>query len=174
MKNLTYIAILILFCFGCKKDVFDPNNPNVALFVQQIKSGTYDCYQQDENGEKLWIVMPKFTKDHIQSLLDFSKDTSHIMIFPTNPISSGTPFPYDRQYIILGECLLWTVEGIRNSSGFGSLNPILIETTDDQFKSLNGIEILIVRDLYQDWWTNYKNQNWKEKNPLERKPYLWR
>jgi hypothetical protein len=174
MKNLTFVAILILFCFGCKKDEFDPNNPNVATFVRQIKNGTYDSYKKNDNGEKLWPIMPKFTKDHIQELITLSKDTSHVEIFPTNPISSRTPKPEGRQYFILGECLLWTVEGIRNGTGFGSLDPYLIDTTlDYPYKGVSGKEILIVRDLYQDWWTSYKNQNWKDKNPLEGKPYRW-
>jgi hypothetical protein len=174
MKNLAFVTILILFCFGCKKDEFNPNNPNVALFVQQIKIGTYDCYEKDVNGKKLWPIMPKFTKDHIQSLITFAKDTSHVEIFPTNPMSSRTPIPEGRQYFILGECLLWTVEGIRNGTGYGSLDTYLIDTTKDYpYKGVSGKEILIVRDLYQAWWTSYKNQNWKDKYPLEGKPYRW-
>ena len=155
MKKFLFITILTLFCFGCEKNEFDPNNPDVVKFVQQLKNGTYDCYEKGENGEKLWLIMPNFTKDHIQSLIDFSKDTSHINNFPINPISSRTPFPKDRDYFILGECLLWTVEGIRNGSGFGSLDPYLIDTTlMEEFKELKGSGILIVRDSFQVWWSN--------------------
>ena len=67
--------------------------------------------------------MPNFTERHIQSLIDFSKDTSHIATYPFNPISSRTSFPYGRNHCILGECLLWTVEGIKNGYGYGSLDP---------------------------------------------------
>lgn len=174
MKHLTIITFLILFCIGCEKDEFDPDNPNVAEFVQQIKNGTYNCYEKDENGRKLWPVMPKFTKDHIRSLITFAKDTSHIAIFPTNPVSSRTPFPEGREYYILGECLLWTVEGIRNGHGYGSLDPYLIDAAkENPSRGINGKELLIARDLYLDWWSNFKDKNWQETNPLEGKSYRW-
>jgi hypothetical protein len=174
MKKLLFLIILTLFCFSCEKNEFDPNNPDAEKFVQQLKSGTYDCYEKGENGEILWLMMPKFTKDQVQILIDFSKDTSHIDNFPVNPISSRTPYPIDRDYFILGECLLWAVEGIRNGNGFGSLDPYLIDTTlIDKFKGLKGSEILIVSDSFKFWWSNSKDSDWKEKNPLDGTPYRW-
>jgi hypothetical protein len=174
VKNLTFVTIFILFCFGCKKDEFDPNNPNVATFVQQIKNGSYNCYEKDDHGEKLWPIMPKFTEDHIPTLISLSKDTSHVEIFPINPMSSRTPFPEGRQYFILGECLLWTIEGIRNGTEYGSLDPYLIDmTADNPTKGMSGKEILIVRDLYQTWWISNKNLNWKIIYPLEGTSYRW-
>ena len=174
MKRITLIALLIFLILSCEKDKFDLNNPNVEQFVQQLKNGTYIQYEKGVNGENLWLLMPKFTKDHIQSLIDFSKDTSHINNFPINPISSRTPFPDDRDYFILGECLLWTVEGVRNGRGFGSLDPYLIDTTlMGEFKGLKGSGILIVRDSFQVWWSNLKDSDWKEKNPLDGTPYRW-
>jgi len=174
MKNLIFLAIMVFCCFGCRKDEFNPDNPNVVTFVHQIKNGTYNCYKKAENGEKLWLLMPEFTKDHIQTLITLAEDTSHVGIFPTNPMSSRTPIPAGRDYYILGECLLWTVEGIRNGSGYGSLDTYLVDTTKDiPFEGLNAEEILMVRDLYQDWWTNYKVKNWQNTNPLEGKPYRW-
>lgn len=172
MKNLTILTILLLFCLGCKKDEFDADNPSVETFVQQIKNGTYDNYEKDDNGKKLGLIMPKFTKDHIQTLITLSKDTSHVAIFPTNPMSSRTPRPEGRSYFILGECLLWTVEGIRTGTGYGSLDPYLIDTTKAfPYKGVSGKEILIVRDFYQDWWSNFKEK--KDANLLEGKPYRW-
>lgn len=174
MKRITLIALLIFPILSCEKDKFDLNNPNVEQFVQQLKNGTYIQYEKGENGENLWLLMPKFTKNHIQSLIDFSKDTSHINNFPINPISSRTPFPNDRNYFILGECLLWTVEGIRNGNGFGSLDPYLIDITSGEVhKGLKGSGILIVRDSFQVWWSNFKDSDWKEKNPLDGTPYRW-
>jgi hypothetical protein len=38
---------------------------------------------------------------------------------------------------------------------------------------LKGGEILIVRDIYKDWWDNLKESNWKDKNPLEGTFYRW-
>ena len=177
MKNLVLIIALTLLWVSCEKDGFDINNPDVKTFVQQIKNGTYNCYAKGENGENLWLQMPKFTKEHIQSLIDFSKDTSHITNFPLNPFSSRTPFPYGRKdYCILGEYLLWTVEGIRNGSGYGSLDPYLIDAAldaNERQMGLKGTEILIIKDLYKDWWNNFKEKDWKNKSPLEGTSYVW-
>jgi hypothetical protein len=176
MRKLSFITILILLCIGCEKDKFDIDNPDVEIFVKQLKNGTYNCYEKGENGENLWLLMPKFTRSHIQSLIDFSKDTSHITNFPINPISSRRPFPEGREYFILSECLLWTVEGIRNGYGYGSLDPFLIDTTmaeNERFKGLKSNEILIVRDIYKNWWNNYKDNDWKDINPLGETSYRW-
>jgi hypothetical protein len=176
MRRLSFIAILILLCIGCEKDKFDIDNPNVEIFIKQLKNGTYDYYEKGENGENLWLLMPKFTRSHIQSLIDCSKDTSHITNFPINPISSRTPFPEGREYFILGECLLWTVEGIRNGYGYGSLDPFLIDTAlteSERLKGLKCIEILIVRDIYKDWWNNFKDNDWEDINPLGETSYRW-
>jgi hypothetical protein len=176
MKRLSFIIILILLCIGCEKEKFDIDNPNVEIFVRQLKNGTYDYYEKGETGENLWLLMPKFTRSHIQSLIDFSKDTSHITNFPINPISSRRPYPEGREYFILGECLLWTVEGIRNGYGYGSLDPFLIDTAlaeSERYKGLNGDEILIVRDIYKNWWYNFKDSDWKDNNPLEDTSFRW-
>ena len=110
MKKLFFSAILILLCIGCEKDKFDIDDPDVAVFVNKLKSGTYDYYERGETGENLWLLMPEFTPDHISSLIDFAYDTTHISDFPVNPVSSRRPYPEGREYFILGECLLWTVE----------------------------------------------------------------
>jgi len=176
MRKLSFITILILFGISCEKDKFDIDNPNVEIFVKQLKNGTYDYYEKGENGENLWLLMPKFTRSHIPSLIAFAKDTTHITDFPINPISSRRPFPEGRDYFILGECLLWTVEGIRNGYGYGSLDPFLIDTAlteSERFKGLKCTEILIVRDIYKDWWNNFQDNDWKDINPLGETSYRW-
>jgi hypothetical protein len=176
MKRLSFITILILLCIGCEKDKFDIDKPDVAVFVKQLKNGTYDCYEKGETGENLWLLMPKFTRSHIPSLVDFSKDTTHITNFPINPTSSRRPYPEGREYFILGECLLWTVEGIRNGYGYGSLDPFLIDTSmaeSERYKGLKSKEILIVRDVYESWWNNFKDSDWKNENPLGETSYRW-
>ena len=172
MRELVLLTIFTILCTYCEKGEFDPNNPNVEEFVQHIKNGTYEYYEKGEDGKNLWLLMPKFSKHHIQSLIDFSTDTSHIEDFPINPLASHSPYPIERPYYILGECLLWTVEGIRNGTGYGSLTPYLIDTTyKAKLKVLNGNEILIVRDLYIKWWNAHKDGNWKDNNPLEESRY---
>ncbi|UZR96359.1 DUF4943 family protein [Chondrinema litorale] len=176
MKNLLFIVVLTLFFTSCEKDEVDINNPDVQKFVQQIKDGTYNHYEKGQNREDLWLQMPNFTKSNIQSLIDFSKDTSHITNFPLNPVSSRKPFPADREYLILGECLLWTVEGIRNDFRYGSLDPYLIDTAlneNERFQGLKGTEILIIKDVYNDWWNSLKGKDWKNTNPLENTSYIW-
>lgn len=176
MKKLSFIPFLILLSLSCEKDKFDIDNPDVAVFVKKLKNGTYDCYEKGETGENLWLLMPRFTRNHIESLINFSKDTAHIYDFPINPVSSRRPCPEGREYFILGECLLWTVEGIRNGYGYGSLDPFLIDTAMDEsvrFKGLKSDEILIVRDIYKNWWNDFKDNNWKERNPLNGTSYIW-
>lgn len=177
MKRLSFIPLLLLlFCIGCEKNNLDLNNPDVAIFVKQLKLGTYDYYEKGETGENLWLLMPKFNQNHISSLIEFAKDTTHITNFPVNPLSSRSPYPEERDYFFLGECLLWTVEGIRNDRGYGSLDPYLINTSlteSERYKGLEGSEILIVRAIYKDWWDTLKEDNWKDKNPLEGTLYGW-
>lgn len=177
MKKLFFITLLPLLCIGCEKEKFEIDNPNVAVFVKQLKNGTYNCYEKGENGENLWLLLPTFTPNHILSLIEFAKDTSHITNFPINPISSRRPFPEGRECFILGECLLWTVEGIRNGYGYGSLDPFLIDTSLDgieRYKGLTSSEILLVREVYEQWWIDFKDNNdWQDKNPLEGTSYRW-
>jgi len=176
MSRFTFILFIMLFCFSCQKEKFDINDPDVGIFVAQLKSGTYNCHEIGGNGENLWLIMPKFTKAHIQSLMDFSKDTSGIEDFPVNPISSRSPFPLGREYYILGECLLWTIEGIRNGNGYGSLDPYLIDTAKPEevrYKGLSKAEILIVRSYYLEWWKSFKNDNWQDIHPLAETSWKW-
>lgn len=174
MKKHFALMIFTLLCMCREKDEFDINNPDVETFVQQLKEGTYNNYMKAESGDNLWLLMPEFSSSHIQSLIDLSIDTSYIRNFSVNPISSRTPFPNERDYFILGECLLWTVEGIRNGSGYGSLDPYLIDNSlVEKYNGLNGLGIYHVRDLYIDWWESHSNGNWKEINPLEGSNYIW-
>lgn len=168
---------------------FDVNNPDVALFVSQLKAGTYNSYKKDEFGQNLWLEMPKFTAAHIPALLEFAKDTASIYQFPLNPISSRTPYPSDRNYFILGEGLLWIVEGIRVGATtastamglpefkFASLDPYLIKGspfTLEVKKGLTKSEILQVRELYYNWWYgSYIPEWWLRTPPLEGTDYSW-
>ncbi|WP_176954265.1 DUF4943 family protein [Niabella drilacis] len=134
---------------GCKKEGFDINNPNAETFVQQLKNGTYNEYEHDEKGERLWLQMPRFRQEHIGALIALSKDTTHIQKFPTNPLSSHSPLPEGRNYFILGECLLWIVDGIRGAS---PLDAYLIDISKEVNERRSGIttaEILMISDRYR-------------------------
>lgn len=174
MKNLLFFISLTLLTFSCEKDEFDLNNPDVAQFVSLIKSGSYTMFEKDEMGENLWLMMPKFTEDHIASLIFYAKDTSHITDYPFNPMSSRSPWPWNRQYCILGEYLLWTVEGIRNGSGYGSLDPYMIDTSAiSKNTGLTGSQLLEIRYIYSDWWDTNMDGGWRDVDPLENSRFRW-
>lgn len=164
MKKLYLCFLLILLSLGCKKS-FDPANPDADQFLSLVKKGNHDPYQ-----------LPRFNASHIDRLLELAKDTSHIAGYPGNPISSKSslPAPDGRRYLILSECLLWTVEGIRNGSGYGSLNPLLIVPGEIP-TSLQAKEVLEVREKYQKSWesTGKSITQWSSVNPLQSTIYRW-
>ena len=176
MKKHIILFFIVFFVWGCSKENFNPEHPDVETFVQQIKNGTYDIHEKLENGEKLWLVMPDFNVDDIPQLLSLSMDTTRIKNFPSNPASSHALYPGERDYLILGECLLWVVEAIRKDLKFASLHPYLINAdlnNPESHAGLSGAEVQLVSSLYRDWWDEYKNQNWQEMNPLENSNYAW-
>lgn len=179
MKNLIIFAVLTLFCISCEKDNFDIENPDVDKFVQQIKNFTYDKYELGENGEKLWTIMPNFKREDIPLLLKYSHDTTLVSPWehlPINPVSSIPPYRIveGETYIMLGEYLLWCVEGIIEEKDFASLTPILINQSYTTEKRLNGKEILEVSKLYQDWWEEYGQTENTNNLPLDGTIYQWR
>lgn len=155
MKGISVISLVFL-CFACQKDDFDPENPDPARFVYQLKTGTYRVYERGEQGEKLWTRMPVFREKDVLPLLELSADTSVVCPcdhFPVNPVSS---LPAGRAgegeaCMMMGEYLLWCVEGVIQGRAFGSLVPVLADTTDMTRKRLTGSEILKVRELYLEW-----------------------
>ncbi|WP_291124844.1 DUF4943 family protein, partial [Flavobacterium sp. UBA6031] len=136
------------------------------------------CYQKDDTGQNLWLLMPKFTVTHIPALLEYAKDTTSISQFPINPVSSRPPYPSGRRYFILSECLLWVVEGIRTNKTYPSHDPYLVDSSKPSAEKLKGLtkkEILGVRELYYNWW----NQSaiipewWLTTPPLSGTTYSW-
>jgi len=156
---------------------FDINNPDVALFISQLKAGTYSCYKTDIYSQYLWLAMPKFTVTHIPALLEYAKDTTFIAHFPSNPASSRTPYPSGRSNFVLGECLLWIVEGIRTNVAYPSLDPYLVDSSKSATEKLKGLskkEILNVRELYNNWWYGSAIPEWWLRTPpLNGTTYSW-
>ncbi|WP_300597267.1 DUF4943 family protein [Niabella sp.] len=173
MKKWMLFTGVLLFFMSCKKDGFDINHPNVATFVQQLKNGTYNQYELNEKGERLWLQRPTFRQEHIAALITLSKDTTHIQKFPINPWSSHSPYPEGRNYFILGECLLWLVDGVRGAS---SLDPYLVDTSkevNERYKGVTTTEILMLSDRYRQWWNEHKNGDWKTNGALTGTSYIW-
>jgi hypothetical protein len=187
--NLIFSVLLILFFVGCEKDetsneqdeILNKKNEQINSFVEQLKDGTYNDYEYNENGEKLWTVMPDFQKSDVPYLLEYAKDTSVICPcnhFPVNPISSIPPYRVidGEVCIMLSEYLLWCAGSVIESVEFASLVPVLVKFDGDKIidNRLSGKEILSVRDIYQDWWNEYGNIENPDKMPLDGTGYLWR
>lgn len=95
------------YAYGCGKETLDYNNPDVDLFVKQLKSGTYNT-----KNEKGIVEVPHFTEEDIPELLAYAEDLSVIPAFPSVYNSNSGK-------IRLGECILWTVEMYSSwNSGF--------------------------------------------------------
>jgi hypothetical protein len=169
MKKLLILTALAVFFTSCEKEEKDLANIAVEIFVKGLKSGTLNDLE-----EQLFIIA-EFNESHIQPLIEMSKDTIHIPSFPLNPLIDN-PLPEGRDYFILGECLLWVVEGIRSEMHYLSIDPFLIDTRlieSERIKGITGKAVLTVRDAYKDWWNNFRNKDWKGMNPLEESHFRW-
>ncbi|MCI2082267.1 MAG: DUF4943 domain-containing protein [Bacteroidales bacterium] len=180
MKNPIFFlgVFFVMSCCGCEGRYFDVENPDVGRFVRELRNGTYDQYHYGENGERLWTLMPEFNERQIPELIDFAEDTSLVCPcdrFPVNPISSIPPYRVveGKSCMMMGEYLLWCAEGtIRNECP--SLTPVLVESGKDPDYRLSGKEILEARELYEDWWNEYRKIGETGKLPLNGSIYRWR
>lgn len=178
VKKIFILVFAIFLCYSCAKENFNLENPNVDKFVLQLKNGTYNKFYNNENGEKVWALMPNFSKKHIPYLIEHAIDTSHItniQHFPLNPNSSIGPFHgTTRNYIILGEYLLWCAQGVIIGATYPSLEPILLDTSlIEPYTGLNGNDILKVRQLYEDWWIDSGVVDNELTNPLIGTTFRW-
>ena len=168
MKIKAYLLILSLISLiSCSKNAFDINDPDVDEFVSIVKNGNYFI----EVGYEL----PNFSLEHIAGLLHYSKDTSWIEEFPSNPLSSRYTMPK-----ILNECIFWIIDGIRYSNKYPSLEPCLRDTSDfsetEGYSRLSGRELIDVADLYLDWYDAYKtnhSEDIRTKNIFKNTSYRW-
>jgi hypothetical protein len=142
-------------------------NPDVERFVILLKDGSYI----NKAGHEL----PDFKMQHIEGLLFYSKDTSVLFFFPSNPISSKQTYPK-----VLSECILWTIDGIRLEEKYPSLEPRLKDTlaytSTIGFPRLTGKELIKIADTYSNWYNDYRNSPsnaLKKKNLLGNTNYKW-
>jgi hypothetical protein len=152
---------------GCQNNDFDLKNPNVEQCINIVKRGDYF----KESGYEL----PDFSLKDIGTLLDYSKDTTAIKEFPTHPVSSKYTAPK-----ILGECILWTVEGIRLGCKYPSLEPCIIDTTTYSetagFLRLTQPQLIEISDMYMDWYDEYQqnpSDTVRYRYLFEDTPYIW-
>lgn len=170
MKKLIYILLCILWV-GCNKETLDYENPDIKLFVNQLKKGTY--VQPEQNGDS---NLPYFTFEDIEELLPYADDLSIISTFPLAPVSYSAGGK-----LRLGECILWTIESIRLGRN-ASMGCKLVHTNADNYEGiyfLNDEELKEVVQLYRDWWQAHKMQRtvWsispRNEDPLYNSKYMW-
>jgi Domain of unknown function (DUF4943) len=166
MKFFSCLVVVNLLVASCQ-DSFDLKNPNVDEFVSLLKNGSY--------LDKVGYELPDFKINHIDKLLLYSRDTSVVKFFPSNPISSKRTAPK-----ILSECVLWTIEGIRLRSKYPSLEPNLIDTVMYSpftgYPRLSGKKLLRVSDIYTNWYNDYKSSPsdaLRKKEILKGTSYKW-
>lgn len=183
MKSFNLIPVFslvfIFLLFSCEKDKLDLDNPDVSLFVEQLKDGTYNEFYYNDSGEKVWALMPDFRLKHVPQLIGYGADTSFIpelRCVPNNPISSRLMWPINRPgKVILGEYLLWCAQYAIDGH-FPSLDPFLVNNNEEQIgKGITAKEVLQVKDYYESWWNLYGNkENVSEApHPLAGTPYRW-
>ncbi len=177
MRTTLFLLLIIFVGFtSCENKDFI-KNPNVEIFIKQLKNGTYNQREKNEKGELLWLKMPEFEKKHIAKLIELAADTTHIHDFPTNPVSSIPPTPEGRDYFILGETLLWIVDGIIKEAKYPSLCPYFINTSLSdryKYKGISAEEVLQIQAIYQKWWKTNKGKETIPNHPLENTPYKWK
>ena len=107
---LLFTVFAVLALTGCSKETLDYNNPDVDLFVKQLKAGTYNT-----KNDKGIVEVPHFTENDIPELLNYAEDMSVIPSFPSVYNSNSGK-------IRLGECILWTVKYSSGLSGFNGVS----------------------------------------------------
>ncbi|MCI1647375.1 MAG: DUF4943 domain-containing protein [Bacteroides sp.] len=148
----SFVAILFVsFSYtltSCSEEVLDYNNPDVDLFVKQLKEGKY--VTEDLDGLS---TMPKFTVDDIGQLLKYAEDMTVIPSFPLAPVSYSAGGK-----LRLGECILWTVESIRLGHN-ASMGCKMVHTNAENYEGiyfLSDEEVLDAATRYRRWWENRK------------------
>ncbi len=150
-RNGLLLMLLALACawVSCSDDVLDMENPDVDLFVKQLKAGTLAV-----NEETGTVVMPQFTTDDIEALLYYAEDLTEIPSFPLAPVSylaGGKPR--------LGECVLWVIESIRVGSN-ASLGSRMVHKDAVNYEGiyfLSDDELLDAAAHYRWWWNKTKH-----------------
>mgnify|MGYP000975965219 CR=1 FL=1 len=179
MKAMVIFTLLSVICLGCERSSFDVNNPDVEEFVKQLKNGTYNEFEQTEDGVRLWAKMPSFSREDVPALISLSKDTELVTPcdhFPVNPLSSMWPYRVvdGKECIMLGEYLLWCAEAVLEGKEYASLNPVLVDINDSPVVRLSGMVILSVREMYQDWWDQNGSLDDPATHPLDGTGFEWR
>ena len=153
ISNIRAVMAILIFFFSlsfvsCTEETLDYNNPDVDLFVKQLKAGKYTV----ESPEGLNTI-PRFTVDDIGDLLKYAEDLTVIPSFPLAPVSYSAGGK-----LRLGECILWTVETIRLGQN-ASMGCKMVHADAENYEGiyfLSDDEVLDASARYRRWWENRK------------------
>ena len=137
---MLWMAVCLIVSFtGCTSEEMDYNNPDVALFVKQLKSGTYKM-----KNEKGVVEVPHFTEEDIPELLKYAEDLTIIPSFPS-------VYNMNNGKIRLGECMLWVIESIRQGTP-PSLGCKMVLANAENYEAA----------CYRSWWEErqYPKTRW--------------
>ncbi|KAA6349874.1 hypothetical protein EZS27_002770 [termite gut metagenome] len=140
--------LIIIIVGSCNEERLDYYNPDVKLFVKQLKAGTYHTKNPLDVVE-----VPLFNEEDILELLQYSDDLTKIHSFPLPSASCC------EGEACLGECMLWIVETIRIGR-VASLGYRLVHADADNYKRiyfLSDEEVLEASTFYRKWWEDVKN-----------------
>ncbi len=150
---MLWMAVCLIVSFtGCTSEEMDYNNPDVALFVKQLKSGTYKM-----KNEKGVVEVPHFTEEDIPELLKYAEDLTIIPSFPS-------VYNMNNGKIRLGECMLWVIESIRQGTP-PSLGCKMVLANAENYEAiyfLTDEEVLDAAACYRSWWEErqYPKTRW--------------
>jgi hypothetical protein len=152
MKRIIRFGLLIMpiiITIGCcNEERLDYYNPDVKLFVKQLKAGTY------HTKSPLGVVeVPLFNEEDVPELLQYSDDLTKIHSFPLPSVSSC------EGEACIGECMLWIVETIRIGR-IASLGYRLVHADAENYERiyfLSDEEVLEAGAFYHKWWEGVKN-----------------
>ncbi|WP_321480921.1 DUF4943 family protein [uncultured Bacteroides sp.] len=172
-KNIFVIFVLLLTVAftSCSEERIDYNNPDVKLFVKQLKDGNYKT-----KGPEGFVEVPRFIRKDIPELLKYADDLTIIPSFPLPPVST-----YFGTKVRLGECMLWIVESIRLGQ-YASLGCNMVRADADNYEGIYFLSDEEVHDAakrYRYWWDNarYPKTRWSVDpcfdDPLCGSGYRW-
>lgn len=155
LTGLTFMLFISLTLQSCSDQVLDHENPDVDVFVRQLKAGTYSAPSEGMGTVATGVLtgMPQFTEEDIDELLDYAEDLTAIPSFPLSVVSYPTG-----GRLRLGECILWVVETIRLGQ-HASMGCKMVHTDAEDYEGiyfLTDNEVLDAAAHYRRWWEGRK------------------
>ena len=145
------LGVMILFVgclMSCGEEVLDFNDPDVEVFVKQLKAGILVVHPANGISK-----VPRFVQEDIEELLRYAEDMTVVPSFPLAPVSYSAGGK-----LRLGECILWTIETIRLGHN-ASMGCKMVHTNAENYEGiyfLTDEEVLDAVARYRRWWESRK------------------